>query len=174
MSQDDENRNPETDNEDPGRLRTRERLMWLGLMAFFVVILAIYIARAEGLEHDVTEANRELLEAQMQLAEYTREEVPRPVEIGLRNADIQQLQRLGMTNPERRLSEDLVENPQLVPEVLRDGDTAEFREDGIYVLNARWVLAHFESGDRFGQLLLEYEVVHGNVMWEVVDGYVED
>ncbi len=169
-----ENEKPTPSNEDPGRLRTRERLMWLGLMAFFVVILAIYIARAEGLEHDVSQANRDLLQAQMQLAEYTREEVPRPVEIGLRNADIQQLQRLGMTNPEQRLTDDLVQNPQVIPEVLRDGDQAEFREDGIYVLNARWVLAHFESGDQFGQLLLEYEVVHGNVMWEVVDGYVAD
>ena len=154
-------------------MKNSERLVWLGFMLFFVIALAIYIARGTGLEQDLAEANQELLRAQMQLQQYTRHEIPRPVEIGLTNAHIQDLQRRGMARPQERLADDLAGQPELIPHEPEEGDSFAFRTDGIHVLNDRWVLANFEGEQAHGQLLLAYEVVHGNVHWEVLESSVE-
>lgn len=154
-------------------LRFTERLAWLGFMLFFVVVLTIYIARGIGLERDVAEANRELLETQIRLAQFTRHEVPRPAAVGLTNAQIQAMQRRGIARPELRLRDDLSQQPELIPHEPVHGGNMYFVPEGIHVLNDRWVLATFEDGHIRGQMLLEYEVVHGNVMWQVVESYLE-
>jgi len=154
-------------------LKFTERLAWVGFMLFFVVVLVIYIARGIGLERDVTEANRELLETQMRLAQYTRDEVPRPAAVGLTNAQIQAMQRRGIARPELQLRRDLTEQPELIPHEPVLGGRMFFVPEGIHVLNDRWVLATFEDGHIRGQMLLEYEVVHGNVMWQVIESYLE-
>ena len=154
-------------------LKFTERLAWLGFMLFFVVVLAIYIARGIGLERDVTEANRELLETQMRLAQYTRDEVPRPAAVGLTNAQIQAMQRRGIARPEPQLRRDLTEQPELIPHEPVLGGNMYFVPEGIHILNDRWVLATFEDGHIRGQMLLEYEVVHGNVVWQVIESYLE-
>jgi hypothetical protein len=154
-------------------LKFTERLAWLGFMLFFVVVLAIYIARGIGLERDVTEANRELLETQMRLAQYTRDEVPRPAAVGLTNAQIQAMQRRGIARPEPQLRRDLTEQPDLIPHEPVLGGNMYFVPEGIHILNDRWVLATFEDGHIRGQMLLEYEVVHGNVVWQVIESYLE-
>ncbi|WP_018141133.1 hypothetical protein [Thioalkalivibrio sp. ALJ7] len=154
-------------------LKTSERLVWVGFMLFFVVILAIYIARGNGLEQDLSEANRDLLQAQMQLQQYTRHEVPRPVVLGLTNAHLQDLQRRGMVRPDERLANDLMQQTDLIPHQASEGESYEFREDGIHVLNHQWVLANFEGDAAHGQLLLAYEVVHGNVLWEVLESTLD-
>ncbi|WP_038054839.1 hypothetical protein [Thioalkalivibrio sp. ALJ1] len=154
-------------------LKTSERLVWVGFMLFFVVILAIYIARGNGLEQDLSEANRDLLQAQMQLQQYTRHEVPRPVVLGLTNAHLQDLQRRGMVRPDERLANDLMQQTDLIPHQASEGESYEFREDGIHVLNHQWVLANFEGDSAHGQLLLAYEVVHGNVVWEVLESTLD-
>ncbi|WP_018871636.1 hypothetical protein [Thioalkalivibrio sp. ALJ16] len=159
----------EQENPKPQNLKTSERLVWVGFMLFFVVALAIYIARGDGLEQDLAEANRDLLQAQMQLQQYTRHEVPRPVVLGLTNAHIQDLQRRGMTRADERLAADLVQRTELIPHEAPDGETFSFRRDGIHVLNHQWVLANFESDSTHGQLLLAYEVIHGNVHWELLE-----
>lgn len=162
---------PEQQN--PESLKFTERLVWLGFMFFFVVVLAIYVARGIGLEQDVTEANRALLDAQMQLARYTRDEVPRPADVGLTNAHIQAMQRRGIARPELQLRRDLAQQPGLIPHEPVLGGEMYFVPEGIHVLNDRWVLAAFEDGHIRGQMLLEFEVVHGNVMWQVIESYVE-
>lgn len=154
-------------------LKTSERLVWLGFMLFFVIVLAIYIARGAGLEQDLAQANRDLLQAQMELSEYTRHEVPRPVELGLTNAHIQDLQRRGMARPQERLRDDLVDRPELIPHEPAGDRALEFRPDGVHVLNHRWALAHFEGETLHGQMLLAYEVVHGNVHWEVLESTLD-
>ena len=154
-------------------LKFTERLAWLGFMLFFVIVLAIYIARGVGLERDLTEANRELLETQMRLAQYTRDEVPRPAAVGLTNAQIQAMQRRGIARPELQLRRDLTEQPELIPHEPVLGGSMFFVPEGIHVLNDRWVLATFEDGHIRGQMLLEYEVVHGNVMWQVIESHLE-
>ncbi len=159
----------EQDNSKPQNLKTSERLVWLGFMLFFVIVLAIYIARGNGLEQDLADANRELLQTQMQLQEYTRHEVPRPVELGLTNAQIQDLQRRGITRPQERLANDLMRHTDLIPHRPPEGETLEFRRDGIHVLNQQWVLANFEGDSVHGQLLLAYEVVKGDIRWEVLE-----
>ncbi len=154
-------------------LRFTERLVWLGFMLFFVVVLAIYVARGIGLEQDVTAANRALLDAQMQLARYTRDEVPRPADVGLTNAQIQAMQRRGITRPEPQLRRDLAAQPELIPHEPVLGGQMHFVPEGIHVLNDRWVLASFEDGHIRGQMLLEYDIAHGNVTWQVVESYLE-
>jgi hypothetical protein len=162
-----------SEEKSPEGLRFTERLAWLGFMLFFVVVLAIYIARGIGLERDVTEANRALLDAQMQLSRYTRDEVPRPAEVGLTNAQIQAMQRRGIARPELQLRRDLLQQPELIPHEPVLGGLMQFVPEGIHVLNDRWVLATFEDGHIRGQMLLEYDVVHGNVMWQVIESYLE-
>ncbi|AHE96935.1 hypothetical protein [Thioalkalivibrio paradoxus] len=154
-------------------LKTSERIAWVGFMLFFVVVLAIYVARGIGLERDVADANRELLDAQMKLAQYTQYEVPRPAEVGLTNAQIQAMQRRGIARPELQLARSLLEQPELIPHAPVLGGQMHFVPDGIHVLNDRWVLATFEDGHIRGQMLLEYEVAHGNVMWQVIESYLE-
>ena len=154
-------------------LRFTERLVWLGFMLFFVIVLAIYIARGIGLEQDLTEANRALLETQMQLARYTRDEVPRPADIGLTNAQIQAMQRRGIARPELQLRRDLAAQPELIPHDPVLGGQMHFVPEGIHVLNDRWVLATFEDGHIRGRMLLEYDVLQGNVMWQVIESHLE-
>jgi hypothetical protein len=154
-------------------LKFTERLAWLGFMVFFVVVLAIYIARGVGLERDLTEANRELLETQMRLAQYLRDEVPRPAAVGLTNAQIQTMQRRGLARPDVQLRSDLARQPELIQPEPVLGGSMYFVPEGIHILNDRWVLATFEDGHIRGQMLLEYEVVHGNVVWQVIESYVE-
>ena len=154
-------------------LKFTERLAWLGFMVFFVVVLAIYIARGVGLERDLTEANRELLETQMRLAQYLRDEVPRPAAVGLTNAQIQAMQRRGLARPDVQLRSDLAQQPELIRHEPVLGGSMYFVPEGIHILNDRWVLATFEDGHIRGQMLLEYEVVHGNVVWQVIESYVE-
>lgn len=154
-------------------LRFTERLAWLGFMVFFVIVLAIYVARGIGLEEDLTEANRELLETQMQLAEYLRDEVPRPADVGLTNAEIQALQRRGLARPEQQLRRNLAEQPELIPHEPVLGGSMYFVPKGIHILNDRWVLATFEDGHIRGQMLLEYDAAHGNVTWQVIESYLE-
>jgi hypothetical protein len=162
-----------SEQQNPEGLKFTERLAWLGFMLFFVIVLAIYIARGIGLEKDVAEANRALLDTQMQLARYTRDEVPRPAEVGLTNAHIQAMQRRGIARPELQLRRDLAQLPELIPHEPVVGGQMYFVPEGIHVLNDRWVLATFEDGHIRGQVLLEYEVVHGNVMWQVIESYIE-
>ena len=154
-------------------LQFTERLVWLGFMLFFVIVLAIYVARGIGLEQDVTEANRALLDAQMQLARYTRDEVPRPADVGLTNAQIQAMQRRGIARPELQLRRALVAQPELIPHEPVLGGQMYFVPEGIHVLNDRWVLATFEDGHIRGQMLLEYDVAHGSVTWQVIESYLE-
>ena len=154
-------------------LRFTERLAWLGFMLLFVIVLAIYIARGIGLEQDLTEANRALLEAQMQLARYTRDEVPRPADVGLTNAQIQAMQRRGIARPELQLRRDLAAQPELIPHEPVLGGRMQFVPEGIHVLNDRWVLATFEDGHIRGQMLLAYDIAHGNVTWQVIESYLE-
>ncbi|TVP83859.1 MAG: hypothetical protein EA347_11815 [Thioalkalivibrio sp.] len=154
-------------------LKFTERLAWVGFMLFFVIVLAIYVARGVGLEQDLTEANQELLETQMRLAQYTRHEVPRPADVGLTNAQIQAMQRRGIARPETQLRRNLAEQPELIPHEPVLGGSMYFVPEGIHVLNDRWVLATFEDGHIRGQMLLEYDVAHGNVTWQVIESYLE-
>jgi hypothetical protein len=162
-----------SEDRNPEGLKFTERLAWLGFMLFFAMVLAIYIARGVGLERDVAEANRELLATQMRLAQYLRDEVPRPADVGLTNAQIQALQRRGVARPEFQLRTSLAQQPELIPHEPVLGGSMYFVPEGIHILNDRWVLATFEDGHIRGQMLLEYQVVHGNVMWQVIESYLE-
>ena len=164
----------------PEGLRFTERLAWLGFMLFFVIVLTIYIARGIGLERDVTEANRELLQTQQHLAQYLRHEIPRPTELGLTHAQIQSLQRRGLARPEPQLRDSLLEQSHLLSGLGPEGGALFFDPEGVHVLNQRWVLAYVadqpDPGDAAtaagvlrGQVLLEYEVVHGNVFWQLLE-----
>lgn len=164
----------------PEGLRFTERLAWLGFMLFFVIVLMIYIARGIGLERDVAEANRELLETQQHLARYLRHEIPRPTELGLTHAQIQALQRRGLARPEPQLRDSLLEQSHLLTGLGPEGGVLFFDPEGVHVLNQRWVLAYVadqpDPGDATtaadglrGQALLEYEVVHGNLFWQILD-----
>ncbi len=154
-------------------LKFTERLAWLGFMLFFVVVLAIYVGRGLALEREVTAANMELLEAQMRLAEYTRHEVPRPVQIGLTNNQMRDLQRRGLNRPEDNLRQSLMQQPELIPHEPVLGGSMYFVPDGIFILNDRWVLANFEDGHLRGQTLLEYDVINAQPAWDVIDSYVQ-
>jgi hypothetical protein len=158
----------------PEGLRFTERVAWVGFLLFFVVILAIYIARGIGLERDVTAANQALLEAQIRLSQYTRGEVPRPPSVGLTNAQRHELQRRGVARPEEQFRLSLERNTHLIPHEPVHGGSWHFPPDDIHILSDRWVLAHFEDGHLRGSLLLEYEAVHGNILWQVVDSFLPE
>lgn len=156
----------------PEGLRFTERLAWVGFMLFFVVVLAIYIARGNGLERDVAEANQSLLETQIRLLQYTRDEVPRPPSIGLTNAERHDLQRRGIARPETQFFNSLERNSHLIPFATEEDREWYFLPEDVHILSNRWVLAHVEDGQRRGSLLLEYEAVLGNLLWQVVDSYL--
>ncbi|MFN2348356.1 MAG: hypothetical protein ABR558_02120 [Thioalkalivibrio sp.] len=161
------------DNQGPDRSLKAERLAWAGFMVFLVVVLFIYMLRGAGLEKDVAAANEENLRLQIHLSRYLDREVQVRADVGLSNAQVRHLQRLGLPNPAERLREDLRAQPQLIPHAPVLGGTMHFLPDGIQVLNDRWVLAIFEDGHIRGQMLLQYEVAYGNVTWQVVDSYLE-
>ena len=161
-------------SEESGRhTRIAERLVWTGFMVFLVVVLFIYMLRGAGLEQDLAEANQENLRLQMHLARYTDREVQVPAQVGLTNADVRRLHRLGLSNPAQRLAEDLAGQPELIPHEPVLGGQMYFVPEGIHVLNDRWVLAVFEDGHIRGQALFEYEVAYGNITWQLVDSYLD-
>lgn len=153
--------------------RTAERLVWAGFMVFLVVVLFIYLLRGAGLERDLAAAHEENLRLQMHLAQYTDREVQVPAQVGLTNAQVRRLQRLGLADPAQALRQDLSARPELIPHEPVLGGRMYFVPDGVQVLNDRWVLAVFEDGHIRGQALMEYEVAYGNITWQVVDSFLE-
>ncbi|HSP01209.1 MAG TPA: hypothetical protein VLN90_07080 [Thioalkalivibrio sp.] len=161
------------DEQGPDPSRKAERLAWAGFMVFLVVVLFIYMLRGAGLEKDVAAANEENLRLQMHLSRYLDREVQVSADVGLSNAQVRRLQRLGLSNPVEQLREDLLAQPELIPHEPVLGGAMHFLSDSIQVLNDRWVLAIFEDGHIRGQMLLQYEVAYGNVTWQVMDSYLE-
>jgi hypothetical protein len=154
-------------------LKTTERLAWLGFLLFLVVVLAIYIGRGLGLEHDVQEANQRLLEAQIRLAHHTQGDITRPAAVGLTQLERQRLQQRGFARPEEQLRTHLLTQTALIPHTSLLGGTWYFLDEEIHLLNDRWVLAAFEDGHVRGKMLLEYRLAPGSITWQVLESYVE-
>jgi hypothetical protein len=90
----------------------------------------------------------------------------------LSDAEVNQLKKRGLTNPEAELKDDLLTNQkQVLPRNATMGGTMAIRD--IRILNARYALAYFEDGHNGGQMVLRYEVKPGGqVTWTVLDHYL--
>jgi len=86
----------------------------------------------------------------------------------LRADDLAYLRGRGLSNPVTDLRADLLRNPELIPLEGVLGGTMRFSEDGVRVLNRRWVLAYFEDGHNAGDVLLRYTVKNGKITWKVM------
>jgi hypothetical protein len=90
----------------------------------------------------------------------------------LSEAEVNQLKKWGLTNPEADLKDDLLTNQkQVLPQKGTMGGTMAIRD--IRILNARYALAYFEDGHNGGQMVLRYEVKpRGRITWKVLDNYM--
>lgn len=75
----------------------------------------------------------------------------------------------------RRLKQDLVERPELIPFEGTLGGTMGFYDpENIYVLSDKWVYARFEDGHIQGGMLLEYSLgPDGEISWQVLEARLE-
>jgi len=64
---------------------------------------------------------------------------------------------------------------ELIPYKGALGGTMKFfHENNIHILSPNWVLAYFEDGHNFGEMLLEYQVLKdGAISWRVIDSYLD-
>ena len=65
---------------------------------------------------------------------------------------------------------------ELIPyEGVLGGQMGFYDENGIQILDSRWVLADFEDGHIAGRMLLEYQVSNeGQISWKVLNSYLEN
>jgi hypothetical protein len=99
--------------------------------------------------------------------------VASPSSLGqLSAAEINQLKKRGLHNPESALKTDLLTNQKaILSEKGTLGGTMALRD--IRILNARYALAYFEDGHKGGYMLLRYEVKPGGqISWTVLDNYM--
>ena len=104
------------------------------------------IARQEGSRDSAKAANRTLLS----------------------QSDIAYLKSRGLENPEEDLKRDLLQNRNIIPQEGVLGGTMHFTEEGIQVMNRKWVLAYFEDGHNAGNALLTYTINNGKITWRVI------
>ncbi|TVR74186.1 MAG: hypothetical protein EA408_03215 [Marinilabiliales bacterium] len=84
---------------------------------------------------------------------------------------IEDLQKMGLSDPLRELREDLAAGQEIIGSASVLGGTMGFYfMDGIHILNKRWVFAYFEDGHLAGAMLLRYDIDNeGNISWKVLD-----
>ncbi|MFN4262933.1 MAG: hypothetical protein ACK4IT_04780 [Thioalkalivibrionaceae bacterium] len=146
-----------------GALRWRERFAWMGMMLFFVLMLAIYLLRGAGLEEDLKNANRELLQTQTELLRLSRGDVVRPVELGLTREDLVAFTRRGIARPEDALREALRDAPDSVPYAPLASGEVVIDPNDFHVLSDRWLVVGLRAPDgsidgdgTVARLLLEF------------------
>lgn len=115
-------------------------------------------ARADSLEQRIAILEQEVTKDSVRAATGTL----------LRAEDLAYLEGRGLSNPVADLKADLVRNAGLIPQEGVLGGAMRFSEDGVRVLNRRWVLAYFEDGHNAGNALLAYTVKNGKITWKVI------
>lgn len=155
------------------RSRSAERLVWLGLLFFLLVMLIITLYRSFGLERNLLETREALLQARLQLAKYTEQATLASATPGLRDYQARKLRQRGLSDPDRDLLTDLMRQPELIPHEPVLGGTLRFIPQDTYVLNDRWVLTTFEDGHVRGQMLLQYAVANGHIAWRVLASFLD-
>lgn len=149
------------------------------LTAAFALLLLSFSAcdkPAESSQPDLQGENRQLraradsLEQQLAIArqENSRDSVRAASATMLDEADLAWLKSRGLNNPEDDLKRDLLQSRNILPQKGVLGGTMRFTEDGIRVLNRKWVLAYFEDGHNAGNALLTYRINNGKITWKVI------
>jgi hypothetical protein len=101
------------------------------------------------------------------------EVIASPSSLGeLSSAEVNQLKKAGLNNPEANLKDDLLSNQQQVlTQKGSMGGTMALRD--IRILNGRYALAYFEDGHKGGHMVLRYAVKPGgSITWTVLDNYL--
>lgn len=83
---------------------------------------------------------------------------------------IRNLKRKGLVNPVEDIRNDLMREETLIARKGTQGGTMKFYlPEAIHVLTENWVIAYFEDGHNAGALFLRYDVIDGDITWEVLD-----
>jgi hypothetical protein len=83
---------------------------------------------------------------------------------------VRNLKRKGLDNPVEDIRNDLMREGALISRKGTQGGTMKFYlPEAIHVLTENWVIAYFEDGHNAGALILKYDVVNGDITWEVLD-----
>ena len=78
----------------------------------------------------------------------------------------------GITEPEKYITEDLFNNPKLIPYAGVLGGTMRFWK--VTLLGDRWAIAYFEDGHVGGRVLLKYTIKKDHtIKWTILDKYLE-
>ena len=85
--------------------------------------------------------------------------------------EINKLKEKGILNPEKDITDNLIENTQLIPYPGVLGGT--MRIGNIKLLGDRWVIAYFADGHIDGQMILRYIIKKDSTIgWVVIDHYI--
>lgn len=84
-----------------------------------------------------------------------------------------ELEAKGINKKLDYIKKDLIKRTDLIPyDGVFGGTMGFYDEKRIYVLNYKWVYAHFDDGHINGEILLEYKVSDdGKIHWTVIDSF---
>jgi hypothetical protein len=90
--------------------------------------------------------------------------------VSLPEYELNRLRQIGFDAPIDDLKADLMSKSEIIPvDGILGGTMRIYSADDIIVLPGRWVFAQFEDGHIIGSMLLEYELLDGNVIWSVLN-----
>ena len=86
--------------------------------------------------------------------------------------EIDQIKEKGISEPEKYITDNLFNNPKLIPYSGVLGGTMRFWK--VTLLGDRWAIAYFEDGHVAGRVLLKYTIKKDNsIKWTIMDQYLE-
>jgi hypothetical protein len=146
----------------------KERYGWI---VFSVLLVAIIL----GLVLQCYRLGEKLREVERDEASLLLKTEPLKGSSLLSRSDIANLQKKGLSDPEKDLVTDLKQHRELIPyEGVMGGTMGFYSQKDIHILSSRWVLAAFEDGHIGGHILLEYRVdPGGEIYWRVIGAYLD-
>ena len=164
----------------------KERFLWMGLTIILVMLMgALLIKQQASYKSKLSRAQQqekrlpteiEGLKRSFTQTQQQKTEIPSQSSSSLQRWDVEKLKAKGLREPIQEIKADLMKHRELIPyEGVLGGKMGFYNENGIQILDSRWVLAAFEDGHIGGRMLLEYQVSNGGqISWKVLDSYLEN
>ncbi|MBD3402441.1 hypothetical protein GF420_06075 [candidate division GN15 bacterium] len=144
-----------------------------GKVVVVILLLAVLIMGAYAVWR-ISRSTEETPPAMEPGAELTDTIPPGPLGLGMpayhmTQADLDTLRAMGLEDPINDLLNDLKDHPELIPEEGTLGGTMRFVPSESRIVSPERVIGYYEDGHIAGRLLLEYEVVDGEITWTVIE-----
>jgi len=163
----------------------RERFFWIGLTIILVMLMGALLLKQGGYQSKLNRAQQREkrltteigdLKRSLTQARQQKTEIPSQSSSSLQRGDVEMLKEKGLRAPIQDIKADLMKHRELIPyEGVLGGKMGFYDENGIQILDSRWVLADFEDGHIAGRMLLEYQVSNeGQISWKVLNSYLEN